>query len=263
MNKSRSKNGGDGQTGLVTIRPGVVVPEDIIPVLESSRSLQEITPEDALIPWYFFNMSLKGQDGKWLPKEQFFHSLREDTRASIDCTLLFLHKTHRYAIFEEAEGTKILCSSLDRITGHWRETGETLECATCEYAPIPAHWKNGTPPPCKLIWTFVGFDEAHEEPFAISAKSTSMTPAKRFLNTHFIGKFKGRDLPLFVYKVRLSLTQPTGTYAVLQFEVTGMNTPEEIKRYAALAEALIGSSRINFEAEQPEETGETGDGMPF
>ena len=254
MSKLRKNNG----NVLVTIRPGIEVPEDVVPVLESSRSLVEIDEQDAMIPWYFFNMRLQDADGKWHPREAFFHSLREDTRETVDCTLLFLHKTHRFTQFDEGEGTKVLCSSLDRQSGVWRETGEILDCATCEYSPIPAHWNNGTPPPCRLIWTFVGFDEEYQEPFAINAKSTSMTPAKRFLNTHFIGKFRGRDLPLFVYKVRLSLNQPTGNYAVLGFQITGMNTPEDIKRYASLVETLQASPDINFETVQPEDVGAAG-----
>lgn len=250
MAKSRTRT---DQQALVALNPELELPEDVMPALESSRSLAEIDESDTLIPWYFFNMKMKDQGGDWLPPDVFFHSLREDTAEAVECTLLFLHKTHRYAIYEEGEGTKILCSSLDRVTGIWRESGEELKCETCEYAPIPKHWKNGTPPPCRLIWTFVGFDEEHQEPFAINVKSTSMTPAKRFLNTHFLRKFKGQDLPLFVYKVRLTLDQPTGTYAVISFEKIGVNPPDVIKRYAKLAEALIGSSRINFEAEQPED----------
>ena len=262
MNKSRSKNSNEG-SALVTIRPGVELPGDVVPVLESSRSLQEVDESDTMIPWLFFNTKLKSPDDQWIAKDVFFHSLREDTRETVDCTLLFLHKTHRYSTYDEGEGTKILCSSLDRVSGVWRESGETLDCETCEFAPIPKHWKNGTPPPCRLVWTFIGFDEELQEPFAINAKSTSMTPAKRFLNTHFLKKFKGKDLPLFVYKTRLTLNQPNGTYAVLGFENTGVNAPDVIKRYAALAEALIGSSRINFEAEQPEETDEAGEPVPF
>ena len=255
MSKARNTTGNaqHSPNALVVIRPGLELPAEVMPVLESSRSLQELDEQDTLVPWLFFNMLRKGPDDQWLPKNVFFHSLREDTRETVECTLLFLHKTHRYSIFEEGDGTKILCSSLDRVHGLWRVTGEPLTCEGCQYAPIPAHWKNGTPPPCRLIWTFVGYDEQCQEPFAINVKSTSMTPAKRFLNTHFIGKFKGKDLPLFVYKTRLVLTQPTGTYAVLGLEIAGLNSPDEITRYAALAEALIGSARINFEADQPED----------
>ena len=248
MSKSRPNN----QHALVVVNPGLELPAEVMPVLETSRSLQEIEDGDTMIPWYFFNMKLQDHDGQWLPPNAFFHSLREKTQERVDGTLLFLHKTHRYTVYEEGEGTKVLCSSLDRVNGLWRETGEPLKCESCQYAPIPAHWKNGTPPPCRLIWTFVGFDEQHQEPFAINVKSTSMTPARRFLNTHFLRKFKGKDLPLFVYKVRLTLDQPTGTYAVLGFETLGVNPPEAITQYAALAEALIGSARVNFETEQPE-----------
>lgn len=252
MSKART-NSQHSQPALVAVHPGLELPAEIVPVLESSRSLAEIDETDTLIPWYFFNMKLKDKHDRWLPPNAFFHSLREDTRERIETTLLFLHKTHRYTVYEEGEGTKVLCSSLDRVKGLWRETGEPLDCATCRFAPIPAHWKNGTPPPCRLIWTFIGFDEQHQEPFAINVKSTSMTPAKRFLNTHFLRKFRGKDLPLFVYRVRLSLEQPTGTYAVLTFEQIGVNPPDAITQYAALAETLIGSARVNFEAEQPED----------
>ena len=250
---STSRSSRNDQKALVAIRPGLELPASVLSILETSRSLQEVEEQDTMIPWLFFNMALKDSEGKWLPKNAFFHSLREDARETIDCTLLLLHKSHRYTLYDESEGTKVLCSSLDRVHGTWRETGEIIPCTTCALSPIPSHWKNGTPPPCRMIWTFVGFDEFHQEPFAINVKSTSMTPAKRFLNTHFLGKFQGKDLPLFVYKARLTLDQPTGTYAVLQMGIRGMNTPSAMKRYAELTEILLGSGRINFDAEQPEQ----------
>jgi len=238
---------------LVSVSPTLELPEDVMPLLESSRSLEEIDDADKMVPWYFFNNKLKGPDDAWLASDVFFHSLREDTTETIEATLLFLRKTHRYRLYTEGEGSKTLCASLDRVEGLWRETGEVLSCADCRYAPLPQNWTNGTPPPCQLIWTLVGFDEANQEPFAINAKATSLTPAKRFLNQHFLRKFKGKDLPLFVYRVRIGLTQPTGTYAVLSFEVIEPNNAEAIRGYARLAEDLQGSSRISYETEPPEE----------
>ncbi len=60
-------------------------------------------------------------------------------------------------------------------------------------------------------------------------------------------------MPLFVFRVKLSLETPEGTYSVLTFEMTETNSPSEIERYAALCEELRASSKVDFTYEPPED----------
>ena len=247
------------ETALVTINGDLAIPEGLVEQLEGSPSLQEIDGEDRMTPYYCFNVKLTDTEGKWYPPDVFFHTLTEDTKSQIDCVLLFLHKTNRYRTFDEKEGSKTLCRSLDCYMGVWQDTGDELLCKDCKYQ----RWTNQGAPPCKRCYNFVGVDLDDREPFIITAKSTSMTPAKRFLNHHFLKKLRGKDLPLYVYRTRLSLECPKGTYAVLQFDVIGQNTVEEIEAYTGLCGELLQSQRLDFTFEQPEEVEEEGSEPPF
>ncbi len=85
---------------LVKVNTDLTLPQDLIPELEQSPSLQEIDQEDRMTPYYCFNVKLTDPEGNWYPKEVFFHTLREDARSELNCVLLFLHKTNRYRIVE-------------------------------------------------------------------------------------------------------------------------------------------------------------------
>lgn len=254
------------ETALVTLNGDLALPEDLIPELDDSPSLQEIDGEDRMTPYYCFNVKLQDDEGGWYPKEVFFHTLREDTKPLIDCVLLFLHKTNRYRTYSDETGSETVCQSLDRKSGVWMDTGEERLCKGCEYTV----WKNHTPPPCKLCYSFVGMDADDGEPFIITAKSTSLSPARQYLNKNFLRKLQGRDLPLYVYRTHLGLEQPNGTYAVLTFERGPANTPNDIRAFAALTKELLASTRLDFAYEQPEavevvseESEEEKDDLPF
>lgn len=247
---------------LVVISEGLTLPGKTTAILEKSSSLSEIDAGDQYLPYYCFNVRLKGKDDEWLPRNVFFHTLREDTKPEINSVLLFLHKTYRYRIFTEGEGSKTICQSLDRVEGIRREDGVVIRCFECEYSPSRP-WQNGRPPLCKLCYSFVGIDIDDREPFIITTKSTSATPTKRFLNKFFLRKLKGKDLPLFVYKTRLGLEMPEGTYAVITYETTETNSPSEIERYAKICEELMASSKIDYTFEQPEDVSEEEVEVPF
>lgn len=237
------------ETALVKVNGDLALTSDLIPELEQSPSLQEIDEGDRMTPYYCFNVKLKDPEDNWYPKDVFFHTLREDTKPELGCVLLFLHKTNRYRIFDEKEGSKTLCRSLDCREGIWTDTGEVLTCNECEYR----EWVNHTPPACKLCYNFVGLDIEDGEPFIITAKSTSISPAKQYLNRNFLRKLQGKDLPLFVYQTHLGLVQPNGTYAVLTFQRGPVNSAKDIRHFAELTRELLASSRLDFTFEQPEE----------
>ena len=139
--------------------------------------------------------------------------------------------------------------SLDCRVGVWQDSGEEISCKGCEHI----QWTNHSAPPCKLCYNFVGVDVEGTEPFIITAKSTSTTPAKRFLNHYFLKKLRGKDLPLYVYRTRLGLDCPQGTYSVLTFERGPANSPQDIRTFAKVTKELLASTRLDFSFEQPEE----------
>jgi len=248
-------------TELVVIGNGLSLPQTTTALLEKSASLSEIDAGDQYLPYYCFNVRLKDKGDEWLPKDVFFHTLREDTKPEVNCVLLFLHKTHRYRVFTEGEGSRTICQSLNRIEGYNQDEDKIIKCAECPNVPV-RRWQNGNPPTCKLCYNFVGIDLDDGEPFIITAKSTSATPTKRFLNKFFLRKFKGDDLPLFVFRLKMRLETPEGTYSVLSFEMVETNSPAEIERYAALCEELRASSKVDFTYEPPEDVN-TDEKLPF
>ena len=61
--------------------------------------------------------------------------------------------------------------------------------------------------------------------------------------------------PRSVYRVKLRLERPEGTYAVLSFELLDTNSGTEIMRYAKLCEELRASLKVDFTYEQHEDVG--------
>jgi len=135
--------------------------------------------------------------------------------------------------------------------------GEVQDCASCPHKS----WGNGhgreAAPKCGVVYNLLGIDLDDGSPFIVRAKSTSLRPVQRYLAKHFLGKLKlpeggYADLPLFTYRTKLSLTMPTGTYAVLDLENAGACNEAEIRQYKALYESLRGVGGIDHEDDLPE-----------
>ena len=257
-----------GTTALVPIRGDLALPQDFISTLEQSQSLAEITPEDRLIPHECFNVKLQ-KDGQWIPTNRFFNTVTEEVNEEINAALLFLKKSRKYVVWDEDAGSTLMCHSIDLETGNWQEPAEYKRCEICPLQRWNGNGRNSEPPKCKLVWNFVGVNLKNGDPFIVSAKSTSMKPVRSFLNRHFIGKLRGKNLPLFCYAVRLRLYQPTGTYAVLQPEVGPTFGREEIETWHRLSQELWNSRRIDLtqtppeEVETPSPQGKEDENLPF
>jgi hypothetical protein len=237
---------------LVPLPTGLALAPELLEELEASPSLAEIVPEDRLIAHECFNVKLQDSAGVWIPANRFFNTVTETVSEEIEAVLLFLKKSRRYVRWDEDTGSILTCYSLDLQTGAWQEPEENRECPTCSFQRW-GNGRNGDPPPCKLVWNFVGLNLRTNDPFIVSAKSTSLKPMKQFLNKHFIGKWRGRNLPLFCYRVILRLIQPTGTYAVLAPEIGLPFNREEIATWHRLSQELWDSQRIDLVQMPPEE----------
>ena len=258
-----------GTTALVPIRGDLALPQEFISTLEQSQSLAEITSEDRLIPHECFNVKLKDKDDQWIPTNRFFNTVTEEVSQDIEAVLLFLKKSRKYVEWDEDAGSTLMCHSIDLETGNWQEPAELKRCETCPLQRWTGNGRNSEPPRCKLVWNFVGVNLKNGDPFIVSAKSTSMKPVRAFLNRHFIGKLRGKNLPLYCYAVRLRLVQPTGTYAVLQPQIGPTFGRKEIETWHRLAQELWNSRRIDLtqtppeEVEMPSSHGQKDEGVPF
>ena len=260
-------------TALIALQNGLALPEDMVGELEQSESLVEITPDDRLLAHECFNVKLKDSNGQWIPSSRFFNTVTEEATEDIDAVLLFLKKSRRYVQWDEDAGSTLMCYSTDLQIGNWQEPAKLLKCETCPFQKWNGNGRHGQPPKCKLVWNFVGINLTTGDPFIVSAKSTSLKPVKQFLNKYFIGKLRGKNLPLFCYAVKLRLTQPIGTYAVLQPEIGEPFKREDIATWHRLSQELWNSRRIDLtqmppeEIDQQEETQQTQqkeeDDLPF
>jgi hypothetical protein len=258
---SESPGEQEPSTALVSLSNGLSLPHEMVDQLAQSESLSELTPDDRMIAHECFNVKLKDGNGQWIPPSCFFNTVTEEVTEDIDAVLLFLKKSRRYVQWDDDAGSTLMCYSLDMQTGNWQEPFKLLTCDTCPYQKW-GNGRNGEPPKCKLVWNFVGVNLTTGNPFIVSAKSTSIKPMKQFLNKYFIGKMRGKNLPLFCYAVKLRLTQPIGTYAVLQPEIGEPFHREDIETWYRLAKDLWASRRIDLTQLPPEEIGEDIEEQP-
>ena len=230
---------------------GVTLPAEFVAELRESQSLAEIAPEDRLIPHECYNVKLKvGED--WIPANRFFNTVSEEVSPEIDAVWLFLKKSRRYTHYSEDDGASLVCKSLDMKTGFWQAPEETRACETCPFQK----WTE-KPPACKEVWNFVGLNLATNSPFLVAVKSTSIKPVKAFLNTHFIGKLPGGGhLPLYVYRVKLKLAMPRGTYSVLSPVLGEAFTQEEIMRWHQMCQQLAQHVAASIDRDEPGQGGE-------
>ncbi|RJO66518.1 MAG: hypothetical protein C4523_12235 [Myxococcales bacterium] len=186
----------------------------------------------------------------------FVNSLTEEVKPEVLAMLLHLKKTRRYAVYTEGSGFDIKCESDDLAEGITHE-GEVMACSTCPHKS----WGNGhgrdAAPKCGVVYHLLGIDMDDGSPFLLRAKATSLRPVQRYLARYFLGKLKladgsYADLPLFAYRTRLSLTMPTGTYAVLALTNDCACNEAEVRQYKALYESLRGIGRMAAEDDLPE-----------
>ena len=240
-------------TAVATVNPAtdLALPDDLAQELGELNALGELDKDDRPLPIKAYNMKMKDDEGEWVPKDSFFDTSTEEIVESIDGVLLTIKKTRRNSIYIEGQGSEILCRSDDMKTG-FDQDGKEIECASCH----KKNWRRNEKPECSLVYNFIGVDQATGQPFLVRAKGTSLAPARRYIAKFFTSKLKLKngqyaDLPLFVFKTRLSLEKPDGTYAVLKMENLGQCSNEEILQYKALYETFREFRKVDLDSDQP------------
>ncbi len=229
------------------------IPMSLATELADLRALEHLDNEDRPLPSYAFNARRQLQDGSWAPKDIFINSLTGEAKDEISCVLLHIKKSRRWATYSETSGMTEHCRSDDGVEGV-RADGEVVDCATCPHRL----WGHGngqpTAPSCDIVYALLGIDLDNNNPFIIRAKATSRKPVQRYLARYFLGKLQlpdgqRADLPLFTAKTRLSLTMPTGTYAVLELTKEEDCNELEIRQFKTIFENLRGVIQPNGDEE--------------
>ena len=236
--------------------------------------LEQVDGDDLQIPVKVFNM--KGKDpetGRAMAPDVFFDTVAEETQEQIEAVLTYLHKTHEWREYDEAEGrSRVRCRSLDRVTG----TMEDNTQRPCEGCP-DARWVtiNGKRTRrCGPVYNVYGVEKETRRPFVIRFKRTSLRAIKQYLNRHFIGKriVKGKraNYPLFAMETKVGLRMSEdGKYALPVLQRGAVLDAESIKAAAAevpFVRQMLTSQLERIVDEDPDHEevvdGEMVDGAP-
>ena len=233
------------------------IPASLATELAGLHALDHLDTEDRPLPSYVFNARRQLPDGSWAPRDVFINTLTSEAKDEITCVLLHIKKSRRWATYSEVSGMSEHCRSVDGAEGV-RTDGEVVGCDSCPHRLWGRGNGHAAVPDCDIVYTLLGIDLEDSNPFIIRAKATSRKPVQRYLAQNFLGKLQlpdgqRADLPLFVCKTKLSLTTPSGTYAVLQLDKDSDCTETEIRQYKGIYEALKGVIQPNGDDENGEQ----------
>ncbi len=232
------------------------ITQSLITELAGLQALSHLDNEDRPLPSLCFNSRRQLPDGSWAPKDVFVNTLTGESKDEVNCVLLHIKKSRRWATYSETSGMTEHCRSDDGVEGI-RADGEVVDCATCPHRLWGRGNGQATAPDCDIVYAMLAIDQEDENPFIIRAKATSRRPVQQFLARHFLGKLQlpdgqRTDLPLFTCKTRLSLTMPTGTYAVLELTKEDACNEQEIRQFKTIFENLRGIVQPNGDEENGE-----------
>lgn len=235
--------------------------ESLLSELGGDTGLDEVSGDDYKLPLYTFNMKWKDpRTNRPIPIDVFFNTLSEEYKPTVRCVLLRLKKTHRMATYIDGVGTKVLCRSMDRVTGVM-EDGSTRSCVNCpdqRWVSEP-DGKGGTRRmrPCSVNYHFIAYDLDTKSPFILRVKGTSMEPARIYLNRFFLKKRRTAngfvDLPLYVFETILSLKMSDNcNYSILEFNRGNVLPAEMVREFHTVAQDFAQLDNRELDREQPE-----------
>lgn len=235
--------------------------ESLLAELGNNTGLDEIDSDDVKLPLYTWNMKWKDpRTNRPIPIDVFFDTLTEENKPTVRCVLLRLKKTHRMANYVDGVGTRVLCRSMDRVTGIM-EDGSTRSCQNCPDFrwQSEADGKGGQRrmKPCALIYHFIAFDLDKKQPFIFRVKGTSVEPVKIYLNRHFLKKRRTTngwtDLPLYVFETILSLKMSDNcNYSILEMERGDVLPAEMVREFHNVSKEFADLDHRELDREQPE-----------
>ncbi|HYC44500.1 MAG TPA: hypothetical protein VED01_03350 [Burkholderiales bacterium] len=219
--------------------------------------LEGLDAGDIRTPSILFN--LKGKDEETGRLRQLDEFLVTDTgtyHKQLRVALVAMAKSRSFRVFnEDTNRNELICSSYDRKTGTMRRDHPTLAVnegavRRCEDCP-DAEWfkdkKGKNRKNCNEVFNVFGAllsaDLQVESEFLVRFAKTSAPPFTEYLGKHHVKKhpkLRGRDLPLFVYEVLLTLDVDKGGNFARPVLTKGRPLPEEtVKRLAELCQTFL------------------------
>lgn len=181
-------------------------------------------------------------NGKEARPGEFFHLAKRQIYKELPVIILGF-SLERVLWSDDEKNPQVLCRSRDAIRG----TNYGL-CSQCQYSK----WNGNQPPKCKLFMRLVCLD-ADGDPFLLTAKGVSFSPARRLINS-----ILGARLPLFAFEITIKSELVEGKnrrFYRLKFERGPIKKFEEMKNFAAVAQRVFSENpafRAPFRSEWPE-----------
>lgn len=192
-------------------------------IVANDDGLGQVDADDIKIPVYVLNMKGKGADGRPLPIDEYYNTVDETSKRTVNAAFLHLHKTNLYSKWNQAESrTDILCRSYDRITGKWEADGHERPCKGCPDAEWRRSDEGKRVKNCGPVYNMFAIDRDDHLPFVTRYKRTALPVIKQHLQRHHIGRriVKGgqrANYPLQVFAVTMEAEISDGkgsTYAI-------------------------------------------------
>jgi len=204
--------------------------------------LDEVGAEEVKIPSMVWNMAGQKPD-------QFFNTVTEEMKPSINAVLLYLHKTNEWREYTEGEGTKTLCRSQNRTDGVAHD-GVLRTCAGCPESQWRMDETTGRKRQlCSIVYNITGFDLDEGSPFIIRHRKTAVPPLVAYLNKYHLNRrpMEGRmgNWPLFMWAAKIELVLASNKkYAVPGLSQGERFPADKLQEYAEMAKYLKDISPI-------------------
>jgi len=177
-----------GASALATVTLDELDGLGVDDVVANDDGLGQVDADDIKIPVYVLNMKGKGADGRAIPIDEYYNTVDETSKRSVNAAFLHLHKSHLYSKWNNAEKrTEISCRSYDRVTGTWVADGHLRQCKGCpDFEWRRADGKRTRN--CGPVYNMFSIDRDDHMPFVIRYKRTSLPVIKQHLQKHHIGR---------------------------------------------------------------------------
>lgn len=158
-------------------------------VVANDDGLGQVDADDIKIPVYVLNMKGKGADGRALPIDEYYNTVDETSKRTVNAAFLHLHKSHLYSKWNNAEKrTEIFCRSYDRVTGTWVADGHLRPCKGCPDFEWRRDADGKRTRNCGPVYNMFAIDRDDSMPFVVRYKRTSLPVIKSHLQRHHIGR---------------------------------------------------------------------------
>lgn len=178
-----------GSSALATASHDELAGLGLDEAVAGNDGLAQVDADDIKIPVYVLNMKGKGTDGRSLQPDEYYNTIDERSKRTVNAAFLHLHKSNLYSKWNQAEKrTEIVCRSFDRVTGTWLADGHERPCEGCPDAQWQRNAEGKRVRNCSPVYNMFAVDRDDGMPFVVRYKRTSLPVIKSYLQKHHIGR---------------------------------------------------------------------------